>query len=140
MVIAGPAWAADNDPVLVKARIVSRDPEAQQPKWECPKSNDPKVESICLYWPVSFTVDIRDVLIGQDLPRQAHAILWIDPEPSHETDLYLAGTRSPTGVISVTAWGPFTRAGCQSEIFSGDLDAENVKVLQRAGRLPCIEN
>jgi hypothetical protein len=138
---AAPVAGRGEQSVLVKARVLFRDSEGHQPKWECPESTDPKVETICLFGPVSFTVDVRDVLIGHGLPRRVHAILWIDPEPSHEVDLYLAGTRSPTGEISVRRWGAFERVGCQPPDFLSDLHAEEeVKGLRQAGRLPCIEN
>jgi hypothetical protein len=143
VVIAGPAWAAGNDLILVKARIVFRDPDEQQPKWECPKGDDPKLETICLFGPVSFTVDVRDVLIGRNLPRRFHAILSIDPEPSHAADLYLIGSRSPAGEISVGQWGFFAYAGCPVGLggLSPDFDIEQEVVdLRRAGRLPCTGN
>lgn len=127
--------------MLIKARILFRDLEERQPKWQCPESTDPKVETVCLFWPVSFTVDVRDALIGHSLPRRVHAILWIDPEPSREVDLFFAGTRSTADEISVSSWGAFQRVGCQPSDFLSDLDAEeDVKALRQAGRLPCIEN
>jgi hypothetical protein len=142
MACIGPVCAAENELVLVKARIVVRDPEAQQPQWEC-KSDDPKVEMICLFVPVSFTFDIRDVLIGHKVPRRFHAILSIDPEPSHTADLYIVGRRSAAGEIEVSQWGYFNYVGCPAAMggLSTDFDSEaEVADLRRTGHLPCIKN
>ena len=82
--VAQSALAADSDVVLLKAKVLFIDPERMQPQFECPQSDDPKAEIICMRSPRSYTIDIRDVLIGNGLARRLHAILWIHTEPPSE--------------------------------------------------------
>jgi hypothetical protein len=132
------ASAQDADPVIARIRVLFRDPQEQQPKWECPKSTEPGQETICLRYPNSFTVDVRQVFSGDRLPRRTHAILAVHTFPSSQHDLFVVGTLSPSGVISVSEWNDFAYAGCPpDEAEPKDSVAEKIDALRLAGLLPC---
>lgn len=129
--------AADQDVVLIKARVLFRDPNGMQPNFEC-KSEDPKAEVICLRFPNSFTIDVRDVLIGVGLPRRMHAVLWVHTFPPDKVDLALIGKRKPSGELEVFRWVPFAYAACDEDKYFQELGIQDrIASLQREGRLSC---
>jgi hypothetical protein len=142
-ICAAAAETEESDPVILKIRLLFRDPEGRQPKWECPKNTDPGTETICLRYPNSFTVYVRDVLAGEHLPRMAHAILWLHTFPSKDSDLFAAGVRLPSGAIDVYEWRYFGYSGCAlspDEQRPQNLMTKKIEELQRAGRLPCKDD
>ena len=125
--------------VLIRARVLFPDPEEQQPKRECPKSSDPRFEAICLGGPAAFTVAVREVLIGRNLPRQLHAILVVDNGPSQDADIYIAGRYKPSGQIEAFDWRAWQYVGCDPKFLSERLRVGGrIEALQRANRLPCV--
>ena len=126
----GTVSGGTGDVAVLKARILARDPEARQPKYECP------AEMICLRYPNSYTVDVREVLSGGHLPRRMHVILWVHTEPPE--DLLIAGTRLASGDVESNDWTLFEYAGCVSdEPEPQNAITEKLKALRLAGRLPC---
>ena len=124
--------------VLIKGRILFRDPDEQQPKWACPKSTNPETETICLRYPNAYTADVRDVLIGRHVPRRLHVILWIHSDPPEDIDLYFAGTRQPSGEIEAFSWGELKYVGCDLADAAERLYVvEEVKAFQQANKLSC---
>ena len=125
--------------MLIKARVLFRDLDAQQPKWECPKRAETGVETICLRYPNAYTVAVREVLMGQGIPRRLHAILWVHSSPPEDTDIYLAGTRQPSGEVEAFGWGDLEYVGCDMIDEAERLHVmEQVKALQQAKKLPCV--
>ena len=131
---AAAAQPEGTHPVIVKIRLLFRDPESRQPKYKCPE------DSICLRYPNSFTVDVREVLAGNHLPRRAHAILWFHTFPSNDTDLLAGGIRLASGDIDVYEWRFFDLSGCApppDEPIFDNASAKKIEELRLAGRLPC---
>jgi hypothetical protein len=144
--LGGGALAADQDVVLIKAHVLFRDPEAAQPKFEC-KSDDPRQEVACLRYPNSYTIDVRDVLMGDGTPRRMHAVFWLHAEPlkMFTTDWVLLGTRK-SGVNAGAD-------GIEVEVFGSPEDGicayadaieklgigKDVQKLERSGRLNCVK-
>ena len=125
------AQTEEANPIVLKVRLLFRDPEARQPKWDCPTG------MICLRYPNSFTVDVLDVMAGDHVPRRAHAILWFHTFPKKGTELLIAGERLASGDIDAHEWDWFEYSGCPPGESRPPGLTKTIQELQLAERLPC---
>jgi hypothetical protein len=132
------ASAAD-DVVMARVQVLYRNPDADQPVFKCPPSNEPGLETVCMHYPHAYTVEVKEAVIGGPLPPRIRAVIWLHQEPPQSADIALLGTRGPDWTVTArNGWYAWTRGVCLDlETAQAWKIVREFHALRRAGRISC---